>query len=440
MKPALGCGWRLLFLAIGFGVFLCSFHSTAIAEPLPLKRVVELALRNSPTAAAATAEEQRAFAAYREQKDQYIPQVVVGSGLGQSWGYPLSLEGSAPSIFNISAQSALINPALRQFLHATRTDWNASNAQAKDQRNQVIQDTVLSYAELSKWQSLLGQLQQEQAQAQNAEKIEHERVQAGVDNLLLLKHSRLATARIRYRLAQAEGAIDLLRNRLSQLTGLPAASIDADPDSIPAIADKPDDVAADAVQASPAVQAANLRAQAEEFRAQAERKSLWPTLDFAAQYALLDTTLNNYQQFFQPGSFQRHNATIGVAIRFPFFSLVQHARADAAEAEAIRRKREAQDTRDKAAQEVLQLRHSVEQLAAAQQVANLEYEVAQGNLDAAQVKYNAGTGSLGDVQEARDQVNQRFDGLQDSNFELEKAQIMLLGSEGKLQDWMASGK
>ena len=439
MKPALHCGWRLLFLAIGFWLF-CFSHRAA-AEALPLKRVVELALRNSPTAAAASADEQRAFALYREQRDQYIPQLVVGSGLGQSWGYPLSLEGSAPSIFNISAQSAVINPALRQFLHATRTDWNASNAQAKDQRNQVVQDTVLNYAELSKWQGVLGQLQQEQAEAQRSEEIENERVKAGVDSPILLNRARLSAARIGYRLAQAEGAIDLLRNRLAQLTGLPSASIDAEPDSIPATGDAPDnDATTQAVQTSPAVQAANLRAQAEEFRAQAERKSLWPTLDFAAQYALLDTTLNNYQQFFQPGSFQRHNATIGVAIRFPFLSSVQHARADAAEAEAIRRKREAQDTRDKAAQQILQLRHSVEQLSAAQQVANLEYQVAQGNLDSAQIRYNAGTGNLADLQDAHDQLNQRLDALQDANFELEKAQIMLLGSEGKLQDWVASAR
>ena len=68
------------------------------AEPLPLKRAVELALAHSTTAAAANADEQRVFASYREARNQYIPQFVLGSGLGKSWGYPLSLEGSAPSI------------------------------------------------------------------------------------------------------------------------------------------------------------------------------------------------------------------------------------------------------------------------------------------------------------------------------------------------------
>src|SRR3984893_6652956 len=86
------------------------------AEPLPLKRAVELALAHSSTAASANADQQRVFSSYREARSQYIPQFILGSGLGKSWGYPLSLEGSAPSIVNLNTQSALINPALRDFV------------------------------------------------------------------------------------------------------------------------------------------------------------------------------------------------------------------------------------------------------------------------------------------------------------------------------------
>ncbi len=50
------------------------------AEPLPLKRAVELALAHSTTAAAANADEQRVFASYREARNQYIPQFMLGSG------------------------------------------------------------------------------------------------------------------------------------------------------------------------------------------------------------------------------------------------------------------------------------------------------------------------------------------------------------------------
>jgi len=50
------------------------------AEPVPLKRVVELARSHSTTAAAADAMEQRAFASHRELRNQYLPVFVLGSG------------------------------------------------------------------------------------------------------------------------------------------------------------------------------------------------------------------------------------------------------------------------------------------------------------------------------------------------------------------------
>src|SRR4051794_37094184 len=150
------------------------------AEPLPLQRAVQLALSHSTTAAAADADQQRVFASYREARSQYIPQFVLGSGLGKSWGYPLSLEGSAPSIINVNTQSALYNPSLRDFVRAAKTDWTAATLQSKDQRNQVIQDTVLSYAELGKWEALLGHLQEEHAASIQNEQHVAERIKEGV--------------------------------------------------------------------------------------------------------------------------------------------------------------------------------------------------------------------------------------------------------------------
>src|SRR6184192_4237827 len=180
MKPAL----RFLILFV-FSIFFNPAVQNGLAEPLPLKRVVELAIRHSTVTGATAADEQRAFASYAEARNQYVPQVVAGSGLGASWGFPLSLEGSAPSIFNVNAQSALLNPALRDFVRAAKTEWQASSIQTKDQRNQVIQDTVLNYAELNKWETSLTRLQDEHASALKMEQIVNQRIQEGVDSALM---------------------------------------------------------------------------------------------------------------------------------------------------------------------------------------------------------------------------------------------------------------
>ena len=434
MKPAV----RLWILS----VFLISLNSAppkAHAEPLPLKRIVELALSHSTVSGATAADEQRAFASYHETRNQYIPQLVAGAGLGASWGFPLSLEGAAPSIFNLNAQSALLNPSLRQFVKAARQEWQASSIRSKDQRNQVIQDAVLSYAELSKWERLVSYLRERQADAQKTEQIVEQRITEGVDSSLARSKAQLATARVRLHLAQAQGAMDVLRSRLAHMTGLPASSIETEPDSIPALPEvkQEEDLASGAAQSSPLVQAAETRASAQQLKASGEHRALLPSVDFAAQYAVL-SKYNNYFEFYK--AFERNNATVGVAIRFPFLSSVQHARAAAADAEALRARNDAKSVRNQVSEETLKLQRSVEQLAAFQQVSQLEYEVAQANANALQVRLDAGTASFHDVEDARDQANERFGALQDADFELERARIALLRATGELESWVGVGK
>jgi len=409
------------------------------AEPLTLKRAVELALSHSTTAAAANADQQRVFASYREARSQYIPQLVLGSGLGKSWGYPLSLEGSAPSIINVNTQSALYNPSLRDFVRAAKTDWNAASLQNKDQRNQVIQDTVLSYAELSKWEALVGHLQEEHAAAIQTEQLVGQRIKEGVDSPLMQNKSHLMTARLRLRLAEAKGAIDVIRNRLAHLTGLPAGNIETESESMPSLPEvkQEDDLAGKAVETSPGVQAADSRAEAEVLRARGEHRGSLPSVDFAAQYGLL-AAYNNYQDFFQPGSFQRHNATLGLVIKFPIFSATQRARAEAADALAVKAKKDAETAKNQVSEETLRLQRSVEQMAAAKEVADLEYQVAQSNLESLKIRLDSGSAAWHDVQDAREQVNERYNTLQDANFELERAQITLLRATGELENWVAS--
>ncbi len=409
------------------------------AEPVPLKRVVELALAHSTATAAASADEQRVFASYREARNQYIPQLVVGSGLGKSWGFPLSLEGSAPSILNVNSQSTIYNPATRDFVRAAKTDWNAATIQTKDQRNQVIQDTVLSYAELAKWEGLAAHLQEEHAAARKTEQLVGERIQEGVDNPLMQNKAHLSTARLRLRLAEAQGAIDVIRNRLSHWTGLAASSIETVPESMPSLPEvrQEDDLSGQAVRSSPAVQVAENRATAETFRARGEHRAMLPSADFAAQYGLL-AEYNNYDLFFK--TFQRHNATVGVVLRFPFFSPTQRARAQAADAAALKAKKDAEAARNQISEETLRLQRSVEQMAAAQEVADLEYRVAQSDLESLEVRLEAGTVGWHDVQDAREQSSERYNSLQDANFQLARARITLLRATGELEGWVGVGK
>src|SRR5260370_41436318 len=124
----------LIFLATAFA----ASQSTQEAQPLPFRTVIELALKNSATTGIATADLQRARATYAQSRDLFLPQMVLGSGLAYSYGFPLSLEGAAPSIFNVNIQEILFNPAHRQNIKAAKNGIDQTTSQNADRRNDVI--------------------------------------------------------------------------------------------------------------------------------------------------------------------------------------------------------------------------------------------------------------------------------------------------------------
>ncbi|MBI3474137.1 MAG: TolC family protein [Acidobacteria bacterium] len=415
-------------------VVLSAMSAVGHAETIPLERAIQLALAHSTTSAVAKADVQRAFAAFREVRNSYVPQATLGSGLGYSYGFPLTLEGSAPALINVVAQSTVFNPSQWQFQKAAKTEWMASQLLDKDQRNAVIQDVTLSYAELAKWESRIARLHDDQAEAAKLEKAVSQRLQEGVDSAVDLNRAKLMAARARLRIAEARGSADVLRQHLSGLTGLPAASIEVAQDTIPALPaiSSEDDLAAKAVASSPSIQSADQHAIAEAFRASGEHRALLPSVDFAAQYARL-SRYNNYDDYYK--KFQPDNVTFGLSLRFPLFNASQRARAQGADAEALKAKKQAEATRNQVSEETLKLQRTVEQLAAAREVAELEYQLAQSGLDAAQTRLDAGTGALRDVVDARGQASERYLLFQDSDFEYQRARVSLLRVTGELEKW-----
>jgi len=432
---------RVCFHVIFFVASALGAAGAANAEPISLKRAVQLALAHSTRAAQAHADEQRAEASYREAKNQYLPQLMVGSSLGDTWGYPLSLEGSAPSLFNVTTQSSLFNPALRDYVRAARTEYRAMAEQTKDRRNEITEETVLDYLELVKWEKEIKPLREHYEGALKMQEVSDQRVEAGVDSPLAAKQAELASARANLRVAQAEGAIDALRANLSELTGIAENSFETDPRSIPSFPEMQarSEATARAEQSSPAVLFAEQHAIAESFRARAEHRAFWPSADFAAQYALL-AEFNNWTQFFQRGAFQRNNASLGVVLRFPFFNPSQRAHAQAADLGALHAKQDVESTKSQVSQQTLKLRRAVEQLDAARKVSELEYEIARTNVDAVQIRMTSGTASVTEGGQAQAELSEKYGALADASFEFEKARVNLLRSTGELDSWVDQGK
>ena len=148
--------------------------------------------------------------------------------------------------------------------------------------------------------------------------------------------------------------------------------------------------------------------------------------------------------------FPAEHASFGVVIRLPIFNFVQHARADEAAADAIKAKSQAAQVKEQVSSQALQLQRSVRQLAAANEVARLEYQLAQSEAQSTQIRAEQGAPpppgqpapalSARDVANAKLAVGDKYSQFIDTSFELDKARLQLLRVTGQLEDWALRGK
>jgi len=420
---------------------LFSFDNRASAEPLTLERAIRLALSHSTTSAIADADLQRAVASYRELRNNRIPQVVAGSGLGWTYGYPLSIAGTEPSLFTAVAQSSVYSFSQSPYLNAAKAEIRVADLKDKDQRVSVIQDVALTYAELANWETRRSHLHEDEIDSQQVVQAVSQRVQAGIDNPVEVNKARLVAAQVRLHQAQARGSADVLRKHLSDLTGMPVSAIELDPDSIPALPPftSDDDSQQKAVATSPSIKIADEHALAESMRATAEHRLALPSFDFSAQYSRF-TTFNNYAIYFPPHAFQPDNATIGVGIRIPLFNLSARDHAHGADLLALEAKKQAQAAREQVSEETLKLERAVEQLEAAREVARLQYELAHSSLEATRTRLQAQTGTFHELADAQTQASEHYLVYRDADFEYQRARINLLRATGDLEHWALPAK
>ena len=120
-----------------------------------------------------------------------------------------------------------------------------------------------------------------------------------------------------------------------------------------------------------------------------------------------------------------NNFAGGLNIKFPFFNSVQKAHAQQADADAIIARKQAELTKNQVSEDALKLQRSLRQLAAARDVAKLEWQVATGDLEGIQGRVDTGNANLRDLQDAQLDVDDKYAGYLDSEVGFSRAESTL---------------
>jgi outer membrane protein TolC len=419
------------FVVLGIITLLAS--TSALAQGVSFYTAVDLALRNSTQVRISSADVQHAEAAVMESVDAYKPSFSVGSSLGYSYGFPVG----QPSIYSVAANSLAYSFSQPDYIRSARAALLAAQLQLKDTRQQVILDAATDYVELVTLNQQIAALDEETGFVHKLVEIETERVDAGLDSKVELTQARLTGAQIALRRLHLVDQAELVRVRLAHLTGLNPADIVSEPQTVPGPPEVSDP---GPIDDNSGVKAAFASAKSKLYTAFGDaRQNNRPTFAFGGEYNRY-AKFNNYNEYYL--RFQHNNFNVGIQINIPLFDATRKAKAKGSSAEAAQASAQADQLRNQTGEQVLQLQKTVTELTAQEQVAELQNELSQDQLDALTTQLRLGSGSPGappplpkDEQGARIRERSHFVDMLETRFQLTQARLSLLRSMGRIEDW-----
>jgi outer membrane protein TolC len=422
---------------IAFALLALAGAPSAVAQ-ISFYTAVDLALRNSHEVKLATADVERAAAGLAQARDAYIPNLVVGSSLGYSYGFPVG----QPSIYNVSSNSLVFSFSQPDAVRSAHASVDATRASLRDAREKVVADVATQYIELDVATRELAAIEQQYGYGERLAEIERQRSAAGLSSAMDVTQADLIDAQLELRRLHLQDHIASLRLHLANLTGLTEDAVETEPASIPNAPAVPatQQLLAEITARNPALAASAAEAASKRFLARSDQRRLQrPEAAFGIQYSRY-ARFNNYADYYL--RFQHNNFDVGINMSLPLFDASARDRARGSAADAVHAREQNMLARVQLSEQARELAGTLAELRAQQKVARLQSDYAQESVDAVVTQLQNGSGNPNapqltprDEQKARVEERRRYVDKLEADLQLVEAQIQLERSRGDLEEW-----
>ena len=348
----------------------------AEVRTLTLREALDTAVKQNPDVIIARLDEMKAQEAVRAAQDPFSPRVIVGSGLAYTAGFPMSVEGSAPAVFQGRVIQSLYNKPKSYEVAAARENARGATIDSAARREDVAHRTALLYLEAQRAARGAETARQLVVTSEKLVGTTTARVSEGRELPLESRRATLRLAQARQRLEDLEAAREQTEASLAVVLGFgPEDRVRPSPDerTSPELPSDENASVDAALANSKEVQRLESAMQVRGLEARAARASWLPQIDLIAQYALL-AKYNNYEQYFR--AFQRHNGQLGASIAVPIFAgRGADARATQADLEVRRLTTQVNALRDRITLDTRKAFHDLRRAESARDLAKLDLEV-----------------------------------------------------------------
>ena len=312
-----------------FGVLVCA----AETRTLTLRQALDLALQQNPDMVIARLDQQKARDQVTINKDPFSPHVYAGSGAAWTYGFPTSIDGSAPSIVQARTNMALFDKPQSYLVAQAKELARGAGISLNQRQAEVVYRVASLFIDAENAARGLDAARQEQASLASAQRLTQTRVEEGQALAIDSRKADIAEQEAAHRVVTFGRDLSTAERSLGAVLGLaPGEQVRLAEERLPALEPpvSQDDAIAFALDNSPEVKRLESDLQAKTLELKSYRAYRLPQANLVAQYALLGK-YNNYGEFFN--HFQRNNVELGVSFSIPV--LAGHsAKAYSSQAEA----------------------------------------------------------------------------------------------------------
>ena len=411
----------------------CAAALRAEVHTMSLRQAVERALQQNPEIAMARLDELKAQQAVRVRKDPFTPHVYLGSGLAYTNGFPMSIDGAAPSVVQGRVAESLFNRQQSYAVAESKEEARGAGIVASAKKDDVAFRTAVLFVDAERATRAGQMARQEVESSQKVLAAVENRVQEGRELPLESKRAALSLARARQIADSLDADRETAETSLALVLGYGAddrVQPAGEERAAPPMPASEEAAVESALQSSYDLRRLQSQIAAKGLEGRAAKAARLPRADLVAQYGLF-ATFNHYQDYFL--RYQRNNAELGVSFVVPLIAGPGVGAAAAeADAEASKLRIQLAHTRDQITADTHQSFREVRKAEAQQDVARLDLDVAREQVSLNLALLQEGRILLSQVEESRIAESGKWIAFYDAQYAVERARWNMAKQTGDL--------
>jgi outer membrane protein TolC len=406
----------------------------AETHTLTLKQAVDLALAQNPEMVLARLDQAKSALGARVARSPFWPRVDAGSGLAYSNGFPLSIEGSAPAIFQTKASQFLFNKPQSYAVAQAKEAARGAGFAAGEKSDEIAYRVASLYIDADRAGRLADSAGKQVESLAKVLETAQARVEEGRELAVTAQGANVNLLRGRQRLIGLQTDREYASRSLAVTLGYGEGDLvnpAEEERAAPAIPANEDAAIQTALSTSKELKRLESNFSAKELEIKGDRAQKLPKIDLVAQYALL-SQYNHYQQYF--ATFSRNNGELGASVQVPLYvGTGVRAQIEQAQNDQQHIRTEVEIARNKIMLDIHQSYQDIQKADVGKELAQADLDLARSQLSVILAQMNEGRASLRQVEEARFNENEKWIAFYDAQFNAERARLSVLRQMGELQ-------